>query len=119
HGAWAQAAGPAGGRERLDARLLVIGDDRHRRAFLGLPLRRLLQQRDLAIDTQHFRHFLGEFGIAAFEIVTHLVRLDLVRGQYLAQRSLSELGQARMARRWALFSHMPRGAAGAKRAWTE
>src|ERR1035437_2790677 len=60
---------------RLDSRLLVVGDDRHRLAwFLRLLLRLgsgLFQDLDLAIDAQNLRHLLLELGIAAFQIVTH------------------------------------------------
>jgi hypothetical protein len=52
------------GRDRLDARLLVKGDDRYR----FLRLLRLgggfLQDLDLAIDTQNFRHLVLELGVA-------------------------------------------------------
>jgi hypothetical protein len=33
--------------------------------------------KNLAVDTQKFRHLLLELGVAAFQIVAHLVRLDL------------------------------------------
>ena len=78
--------------KRLDARLFVIGDDRDRRSLPVLSLRRLFQLLDLAIDAQDFGHLLVEIGIAAFEIAAHLVRLDLLSGQYLAQGSLGETG---------------------------
>ena len=101
------------GCERLYAGLLVVGNDRDRGRLLGwllavLRLGRLFQQRDLAVDAQHFGHFPREFGIAALQIVTHLVRLDLVRGQYLAQGSLRQIGQAGVAGRRARFAHVLR-----------
>ncbi len=74
--------------DRLHARLLVMGRDRDRR------LRSLLQQLDLAIDAQHLGHFLRELGIAAFQVVAHLVRLHLASIEYLADGSLRQIGQA-------------------------
>src|SRR6266478_7334235 len=57
------------GSDRLDSRLLVVGDDRYRlarfvrRFLLG---RGLFQDLDLAIDAQKLRHLLLALGIAAF-----------------------------------------------------
>src|SRR6185437_14761366 len=62
-------------RDRLDSGLLVVGDDRHPLARLPRPGGALLQDLDLAIDTQDLRHFLLELGIATLQIVAHLVRL--------------------------------------------
>src|SRR6478672_3733882 len=78
----------------LDARLLVVGDDRCR-------LRRLLfrfggglfQDLDLAVDTQNLRHLLLELGVASFQVVAHLVRLDVLLAEDLAQRALDQMGE--------------------------
>ena len=54
-----------GGRrcDRLDARLLVVGDDRHRIAWLLLRYgRRLLQDFHLPINAQHFGHLFAKSG---------------------------------------------------------
>ena len=101
------------GRQRLYTGLLVVGNDRHRGRLRVWPLAvlrlgRLFQQRDLAVDAQDFGHLLSEFGVAALQIVAHLVRLDLGRGQYLAQGSLGEIGQAGMPGRRTLFAHVAR-----------
>jgi len=101
------------GRERLYAGLFVVGNDRDRgRLLVGvlgvLCLSRLFQQRDLTVDAQDFGHFLREFGVAALQIVTYFVRLDLVRGQYLAQGPLRQVGQASVPGRRALFAHVLR-----------
>ena len=61
-----------GGRERLNARLLVIGDDRHRRRLPVLSLGGLFQLRDLAIDGQDFGHLRVELWVAAFQIALAL-----------------------------------------------
>ena len=46
-----------GVRDRLDTGLLVIGDDRHRIAWLLFRCGRgFLDELDLAIDAQNFRH---------------------------------------------------------------
>jgi hypothetical protein len=71
---WAQMAtlsGPRHGRQircrrrdRLDSRLLVVGDDRNRHTrFLRLG-GGLLQDLNLAIDAQNLRHLRFEIGIA-------------------------------------------------------
>ena len=77
----------------LDARLLVVGDDRCR-------LRRLLrfggglfQDLDLAVDTQNLRHLLLELGVAPFQVVAHLVRLDVLLAEDLAHRALDQMGE--------------------------
>ncbi len=69
-----------GGRgDRLDAGFFVIGDDRHRVARLLLRCGRgLFNDLDLAVDAQNFRHLGFELGVAAFQVVAHLVRLDLL-----------------------------------------
>src|ERR1700722_16954550 len=62
----------------LDSRLLVVGDDRDRLLrFLRLGSG-FFQDLDLAVDTQNFRHLGLELGVAAFQIVAHLVRLDFL-----------------------------------------
>jgi hypothetical protein len=81
-----------GAADRLDARLLVVGDDRDVR----LNRFALAQNRNLAIDAQDFRHLLLEGLVAAFEIVADLVRLHFVLVEHLADRALSEARQAGM-----------------------
>jgi hypothetical protein len=66
----APATNPAMWCDRLDARLLVVGDDRYRLAQFFGPLRLgrgLFQHLDLAIDAQNLCHLLLELGIAAFQ----------------------------------------------------
>ena len=58
-----------------------------------MSLRRLFQLFDLTIDAQDFAHLGVEIGVATFQVVTHLVRLDLMRRQNLAQGSLGEMSQ--------------------------
>jgi hypothetical protein len=48
---------------------------------------------DLAIDTQHLRHLLLELGVATFQIVAHLVRLDFLLAKKLADRALNQMGE--------------------------
>src|ERR1022692_3605297 len=95
---------------RLDSRLLVVGDDRHRLAwFLRLLLRLgsgLFQDLDLAIDAQNLRHLLLELGIAAFQIVTHLMRLDFLLAKNLAHRALDEIGETFVPRRRPVLARM-------------
>ena len=91
---------------RLHAGLLVEGHDRDRRDLALVREGRLLQQLDLAIDAQDLGHLGVEFRIAALEIIAHLVRLDLVRREDLAQRALSEPGEAFVPRRRAVFANV-------------
>jgi hypothetical protein len=61
----------------LDTRLFIVRDDRHRFVrFVRLAGSSLFQHLNLAVDTQNFCHLLLELGVAAFQIVAHLVRLD-------------------------------------------
>jgi len=87
------------GCDRLNARLLVIGD--HRDLFVALLLRRgcdLLEDFHRAIDAQHLGHPFGKVGIALLQVVAHLVRLDLLLIEDLAHRALREIGKAGMPR---------------------
>src|SRR5580704_4084459 len=80
-------------RDGLDARLLVVRDDRCRL----LPLLRfgggLFQDLDLAVDTPNLRHLLLELGVASFQVVAHLVRLDVLLAEDLAHRALDQMGE--------------------------
>jgi hypothetical protein len=66
----------------------------------------LLQQRDLAIDAQEIGHLLVEQGIATFQIIAYLVRLDLIRGENFAQRALSKIGEAFVSCRRSMFTNV-------------
>src|SRR6267142_550 len=84
-----------GRRDRLNARLLIIGDDRHRIARRSFRRGRgLLDELHLAVDTQDFRHLGLKVGITAFQVVTDLVGLDLLLVEDVAQRALRKLAQA-------------------------
>ena len=56
---------------------------------------------DLAVDTQNFRHLGLELGVAAFQIVAHLVRLDftLDREACTLAYALSQTGETLVTRR--------------------
>ena len=58
-----------------------------------------LQNLDLAINAQNLRHLLLELGIATFQIVAHLVRLDFLLAEDLAHRALNQLGETFVPRR--------------------
>src|ERR1700723_1749370 len=75
------------------------------RLFLRLG-RGLLQDLDLAIDAQNFRHPLFELGVAAFQMVPHLMRFD-----FLLTRILQTVPWTRLAR------HPCPAAAPCSRAW--
>ena len=70
-----------GGRsERLNAGLLVIGDDRHRIAGLLVRSGRGgLNKPYLAVDAQNLRHLLLELRVATFEVVPRLPSRRAVR----------------------------------------
>jgi hypothetical protein len=79
-----------GAADRLDAQLLVVGDDRDVRPNNFV----FAQDRELAIDAQHFRHLLLEGLVAALEVVADLVRLHVVSVEDLADRALRRSPQA-------------------------
>jgi hypothetical protein len=96
-----------GRRDRLDTRLLVVRDDRHRVARLFLLLRhgrRLLEDFHLAIDAQHLGHLFRKVGIALFQVVSHFVRLHLFLAEDLAYRALRHIGEARMSLRRSMLA---------------
>ena len=93
----------------VDAGLFVVGDDRKRRGFLARCADGgLLEHLDFAIDAQDLGHLLVEQGIAAFQIVAHLVRLDLICGENFAQRALSKIGETFVSHRRTMFANVPR-----------
>src|SRR5271170_5274844 len=100
-----------GGRgDRLDAGFLVIGDDRHTSlgsffdaAAVSLMI---LNDLDLAVDAQNLRHLGFELGVAAFQVVTHLVRLDLLLIEYLAQSALNQLAKAGVPFGWSMLARV-------------
>jgi hypothetical protein len=90
-----------GGTDRLNPWFLVVRDDREAPATavlaLVLPAFSLAtHHRHLPVDTENFGHFRLELGIALLQVVAHLVGPHFLLGQYLADRSLGQLPQARM-----------------------
>jgi hypothetical protein len=97
--------------DRLDTGLFVIGDDGHGIARLGLRFGgALLEDLDLAIDAQDFRHLLLELWIASLKVVAHLVRLDLLLVEDLGHRPIGQLGETGVS----LCRRMFAGVAGQK-----
>ena len=95
------------GGNPLEPRLLVIGDDRDCVAGLLLRCGRgLPEDFDLAVNAQHLRHLLFKFGVAAFQVVTHFVRLDLLFIEDLTHRALDQLVEARVALLWSVLTSM-------------
>src|SRR5271168_1423846 len=89
-----------GRRDRLDTRLLVVRDDRHRVARRFLRCRRgLLQESHLTINAQHFGHLCRKVGITLFQVVSHFMRLHLFLAEDLAYRALRQIGEACMSLR--------------------
>jgi hypothetical protein len=73
------------GRDRLDAGLLVIADNRSRIAKLFFcSRRRLFDELHLAIGAQKLRYLLLELRIAAFRVRADFVRLHLSLIEVLA-----------------------------------
>src|ERR1700730_8364025 len=90
-------ASPRGRTDRLDAGFLVIRDEGEAAAVLTsalLPFRP--QYRHLPVDTKDLGHLGLELGIALFQVVANLVRLDFLLSQDLAHCPLGQLAQARM-----------------------
>jgi len=74
--------------DRLDAGLLVVGDDGDRP--VGLACGGFHQDLDLLVDTQDLGHPGVEVHIAALEVVADLVRLHRMGVEDLADGALSE-----------------------------
>jgi len=83
------------------------GLDRHGLARC-LALGGLLQNLDLAINTQNFGHLLLELGIATFQIIPNLVRLDFRLAEDLAYRSLRQIGETLMSEGRSILACMAR-----------
>ena len=80
---WRASSDGAALRRASDG-LWRVRDDRDRLLrFLRLGSG-FFQDLDLAVDTQNFRHLGLELGVAAFQIVAHLVRLDFLLTEKLA-----------------------------------
>src|ERR1700737_3111599 len=79
----------------LNPWLLIVRDDRHRFARL-VAVGGLLEELNFTVHTKYVRHFLLKLGVAAFEVVADLVRSDLLAIEDFADRTLGQLGQARM-----------------------
>jgi hypothetical protein len=60
----------------------------------------------MAVDTQNFRHLGLELGVAAFQIVAHLVRLDFLLTEKLAHGALSQTGETLVTRRRSVLARM-------------
>src|SRR6476620_7147913 len=88
----------------LDSRLFVVGDNRHSLDGFARLGGGFFQNLDLAINAQNLRHLLLEFGIATFQIVAHLVRLDFLLAEDLAHRALNQLGETFVPRRRAVLA---------------
>ena len=78
-------------RNRLDAGLLIVGNDGHRLARFSCRGGSLLfQEGNLAIDAEHLRHLGLKLGVAAFQVVAHLVWLELLPVENLAHGALGK-----------------------------
>jgi hypothetical protein len=107
--------------DRLDSWLFVAGDDRHRLARF-LRLGGLFQDLNLAINAQHLGHLLLELGIATFQVVAHLVRLDFFLAENLAHRALDQIGDFRRPRPRQYLSGVlssPQARGGRRRSWNQ
>ena len=81
----------------MDARLLIVGDDRHRLARLLLGRGLCFQDLHLAINAQHLGHLFRKVGVALLQVVSHFVRFDFTLVENLAHRALRQIGKARMS----------------------
>ncbi|WP_024521043.1 hypothetical protein [Bradyrhizobium sp. Tv2a-2] len=64
--------------------------------FFDLAPAFFLQHCDFTIDAQNLGHLPFELGVTIFKIVAHLVRLDLLVAENLADGALDQMGQAPM-----------------------
>ena len=82
----------------------VVGNDRHSLDGFARLGGGSLQNLDLAINAQNLGHLLLELGIATFQIVAHLVRLDFLQAEDLAHRALNQPGETVVPRRRAVLA---------------
>src|SRR6266516_7946213 len=61
---------------------------------------------NLTIDAQNLRHLRLEIGIATFQVVAHLVRLDVLLAEDLAHRPLDQVGETFVPRRRSVLVRM-------------
>src|SRR6201981_18975 len=100
------------GADRLDPWFLVIRDDGKAPATAAVLAPALAafslatQHRHLPVDAEDFGHLGLELGIALFQVVAHLVRLDFLLGQDLADRPLGQFPKARMSGGWSVLTGM-------------
>ena len=66
-------------------------------ACVLLRLRRLLQDFHLAINAQYLGHFCRKVGVAAFQVVAHFVRFNVLLVEDFAHRALREMGETGMS----------------------
>jgi hypothetical protein len=90
----------------LNSRFFVVGDDRHRLVWFLRLGGGLFQDLHLAVDTQNLCHLLLERGVAAFQVVAHLMRFDFFPAEDLAHRALDQVCQTPMPRRRAVLARM-------------
>ena len=90
----------------LDSRLFVVGNDRTRLIGFVRLGGGFFQDLDLAINAQNLGHLLLELGVATFQIVAHLVRLDFLLAEDLAHRALDQPGETFVPRRRAVLARM-------------
>src|SRR5271165_2197234 len=100
------------GADRLDPWFLVVRDDGKAPATAAVLAPALAafslatQHRHLPVDAEDFGHLGLELGIALFQVVAHLVRLDFLLGQDLADRPLGQFPKARMSGGWSVLTGM-------------
>ena len=81
--------------DRLNTGFLVIGEDGDFAPAVTVRGSCAVHL-DLTINAKHFCHFWLEIGVALLHVIADFVRLDLMRCQDLAHRSLGEFRQAGM-----------------------
>src|SRR5665213_57040 len=96
-----------GGSQRLNARLLVVGNGHHRRL-----LQRAFQQLgvddvNLFINMQDYRHPGLELRITALHVIANLVRANLPLCENPVQSGAAQLDQTWVTRFRATLPHMP------------
>ena len=82
---------------------LFIHRDRHHRYHSTF----LILQGDLLINQQNLAHFGFEFGIASFQIVLHLLRMQRLIGQNSVHGRFGSVSQRSVAGPLGVLAHMP------------
>src|SRR5271165_1288964 len=85
-----------GGRKRLNAGLLIIGDGDYGRLFQRAFQHFRIDHLHFLVQVQHYGHLRLKLRVPAFHVVADLVRTNLALGQNSVQPGPAQFSQTRM-----------------------